>query len=273
MSIQLSRLAFFGLCLCLAISCSEPPEQAAAPTPPPAEAPQKVMTVSMPTIDSTITIEDLMGKIDPKKHPAFMPIEARYASRKNMYLRKEAHAAFARMHAAAKADGINLKIISATRPFAHQKRIWEAKWNGQRKVDGQNLSKTIPDPAKRALKILEYSSMPGTSRHHWGTDIDLNSLENSYFSKGLGKKIYDWLSTNAAQYGFCQSYSPKGPERPNGYEEEKWHWTYLPIARRLTEQYKLRITNEQIGGFDGAESATSIRVIENYVLGINQSCL
>ncbi|NJK84501.1 MAG: M15 family metallopeptidase [Saprospiraceae bacterium] len=47
---------------------------------------------------------------------------------------------------------------------------------------------TTPNPQERALKILKYSSMPGTSRHHWGTDIDLNSFSNSYFEQGEGKK-------------------------------------------------------------------------------------
>ena len=49
--------------------------------------------------------------------------------------------------------------------------------------------------------------MPSTSRHHWGTDIDLNSLNNSYFSSGKGLKEYDWLTTNANHYGFYQVYT------------------------------------------------------------------
>jgi D-alanyl-D-alanine carboxypeptidase len=106
-----------------------------------------------------------------------------------LYLRKETYEAFLKMHAAAKADGIQLVVRSATRNFNYQKRIWEGKWNGQRKIAGnQNAAKAYPDPVQRALKILEYSSMPGSSRHHWGTDLDLNAFNNEWFEKGIGKK-------------------------------------------------------------------------------------
>ncbi|MFM9004881.1 MAG: D-alanyl-D-alanine carboxypeptidase family protein [Flavobacteriales bacterium] len=43
---------------------------------------------------------------------------------------------------------------------------------------------------------MKFSSMPGTSRHHWGTDIDLNSVEPSYFLSGKGLLIYQWLSAH-----------------------------------------------------------------------------
>ncbi len=136
-----------------------------------------------------------------------------------------------------------------------------------------SAAKKYPDPKTRALKILLYSSMPGTSRHHWGTDIDLNSFVNSYFEKGEGAKIYDWLTANAASYGFCQPYTEKGESRPFGYEEERWHWSYLPLAKQLTELAKVKLKDEAISGFKGAEVAPQIRVVEKYVLGISKSCL
>ena len=51
--------------------------------------------------------------------------------------------------------------------------------------------------------------MPATSRHHWGTDMDINSVEDDYFKDGKGKKVYRWLVENASKYGFCQVYSDK----------------------------------------------------------------
>lgn len=226
-----------------------------------------------PKITVNVSPEYLQGHISPTRDKSITEIGQKYASKKGMYMRVEAYEAFQMMHNKAKAEGINLKIISALRIFSHQKRIWEAKWTGARKVDNQDLSKTIPDPAERALKILEYSSMPGTSRHHWGTDIDINNLNNSYFESGKGLKEYNWLVENAAQFGFCQVYSPKGKDRQNGYEEEKWHWSFLPTARQFTHLYKTTFTNKTIGGFKGAEAAASINVIEKYVLGINPDCL
>ena len=218
-------------------------------------------------------LKQLMGKFDPATDSNFVEIESQYADRPGRFLHKDTYASFLKMYEAAKADGINLKIISATRNFEVQKSIWEAKWNGQRKVDGMDLSQSIPDPKERALKILEYSSMPSTSRHHWGSDIDLNNLKNSYFEKGEGLKVYKWLMANAAEFGFCQTYTPKDEKRPNGYNEEKWHWSYLPIAGPLTKKAQQHLKNEMIKGFDGAEAAPLIDVVNNYVLGINKACL
>ena len=78
---------------------------------------------------------------------------------------------------------------------------------------------------------------------------------------------------HAGEYGFCQAYSPKGPERPHGYNEEKWHWSYLPIAQQLTTQARLRLTNDHIKGFEGHEMAKEIDIVNHYVLGINKACL
>jgi LAS superfamily LD-carboxypeptidase LdcB len=178
------------------------------------------------------------------------------------------------MHEAAASDGIDLKILSATRNFNEQKRIWEAKWTGERLVqNNENLANSTPDPKERALKILRWSSMPGSSRHHWGTDIDLNAFENNYFESGEGLKIYNWLTSNASSFGYCQPYTPKNDLRPNGYNEEKWHWSYLPIAKPLSDAAKAHLKNEMIKGFKGSETAVSIDILNNFILGINNACL
>jgi LAS superfamily LD-carboxypeptidase LdcB len=215
-----------------------------------------------------------MGQFDPSQHPDFVMVEKKFTDAEGYYLRKDTYDAFKQMWEAAQADGITLTIISATRNFNRQKQIWEAKWTGERLIEnGSNAAKKYPDPKIRALKILEYSSMPGTSRHHWGTDIDLNDLDNYTFEQGEGKKVYEWLRANAAEFGFCQPYSPKGKNRPNGYNEEKWHWSYLPVAKLLTNIALRSLKDEMIGGFMGAETASEIGVVERYVLGINKECL
>jgi LAS superfamily LD-carboxypeptidase LdcB len=215
----------------------------------------------------------LTGKFDPSKHPDFVKVAAKYTDGDPYVLHKETYASFEKMHAAALADGVKLVMVSATRNFARQKQIWEAKWNGKRLLEGKDKADEVyPNPADRARAILRYSSMPGTSRHHWGTDIDLNDLVNSYFAEGEGKKVYDWLTANAATYGFCQPYTPKGEARPNGYEEEKWHWSYLPVATQLTDYAIANLKDADISGFAGAEAAPQIGILENYVLGINLAC-
>ena len=224
------------------------------------------------TIKDTVSIAYLMGKFVPAKHQDFVQIGAKYSDKKEAYLRKETYEAFVKMAEAAEKDHIQLKILSATRNFDRQKKIWEDKWNGLVTVeDGTKVSK-IADPTKRALKILLFSSMPGSSRHHWGTDLDLNYLSDDYFVNGQGKKIYKWLCENAATYGFCQPYSSKEGGR-TGYNEEKWHWSYMPLSSAFTVAAKERMTDEMIvGGFKGSETAPAINIVKNYVLGINPNC-
>jgi zinc D-Ala-D-Ala carboxypeptidase len=212
----------------------------------------------------------LLGRFNPETDSRFIKITTEYSSgsAKEGYLRKETLEAFSKMFAAAKKDGITLTIISATRNFDSQKRIWENKWTGKTLVGGKDLSH-VSDSVERAKIILNYSSMPGSSRHHWGTDMDLNSLENSYFESGEGQKIYDWLQKNAASFGFCQPYTSKSLTDRTGYEEERWHWSYLPLSTGLLKQYVASIKVKDIKGFKGCSTAKAVRIIENYVDGVS----
>ena len=60
--------------------------------------------------------------------------------------------------------------------------------------------------------------------------------------------------------------------RPYGYQEEKWHWSYIPIAAALTQAYADSIANKEITGFDGHTTAQKIDMVKKYVLGINSDC-
>jgi hypothetical protein len=224
-----------------------------------------LLIVGHPDLDKNY----LIGKFDPASDLRFSKLgpEHTRGAATGGYLRKETYAAFVTMADAAKKDSIRLTIISATRNFENQRQIWENKWNGKVRVEGKDLT-TVKNPEERARMILRYSSMPGSSRHHWGTDMDLNRLENSYFETGEGLKIYRWLTTHAAEYGFCQPYTSKAGGR-TGYEEEKWHWSYLPLSHLLLEEYIKRIHSEDITGFNGSETAGSVKIIEDYVLGIS----
>lgn len=215
----------------------------------------------------------LLGKFEPSQKKGFVEADFKYTEKKpGLYLRIEVYEAFKRMHDAALQSGKKLIIKSATRNFYRQKSIWERKWSGETLVDGKNLAETVSDPVERARIILRFSSMPGTSRHHWGTDIDLNALNNEYFLTKKGKEIYTWLTENASDYGFCQTYTPKDSTRPTGYEEEKWHWSYLPLARSFLEQYTQKVGYDDLKGFLGFQTARELRVIEDYVQSINKNC-
>ncbi|MDX1476898.1 MAG: M15 family metallopeptidase [Saprospiraceae bacterium] len=227
----------------------------------------------LPPEDPQFTADYLMGHFDPADHPDFVLIDSAYADRSGMYLRQDAYTEFLKMHAAAASAGIDLQIRSATRNFVAQKGIWERKWTGETKIEnGLDASVAYPDPVDRALAILKYSSMPGTSRHHWGTDIDLNAFVNSWFESGEGLVLYTWLVEHAHQFGYCQPYTEKGDARPHGYEEEKWHWSFEPVARTLTELAADSLDDARITGFLGSETAPQIGVVDKYVLGINPAC-
>lgn len=162
-------------------------------------------------------------------------------------------------------------LVSSFRSFSQQKGIWESKFTGKKAmrvpVKGKSESEIVD-------LILEFSSAPGTSRHHWGTDFDINTLENKYFeSGGKGKVLYDWLVANANKYGFCQPYNDRKIRGGKGYQEEKWHWSYAPIANQLEMEWSKSFHLQKIqldGSFLGAGTLGS-RSLE-FVTSINADC-
>lgn len=117
--------------------------------------------------------------------------------------------------------------------------------------------------------------MPGTSRHHWGTDVDITSVSSDYFRKDKqGKILYQWLQDNMPKYGFCQSFSEG---RKGGYQPEEWHWSYKPIAKKYLAAYKITLEqNEQLimGKLDfaGHNKIQLKSLIQEYVLDVNPDC-
>lgn len=216
--------------------------------------------------ETALDLDYLLGKFDPQQRDDFSPVGAPYTNKPGMMMRKEAFEDFKRMYQAAQQAGISLRIISSTRTFSQQKAIWEGKWS--------RFAQEAPDAEQRALKILEYSAMPGVSRHHWGTDIDLNDLNNPSFAPGgQYHKTYEWLLAHAHEYGFCQPYSPKGTgERSSGYNEERWHWSYTPLSKPLLAQYLSVVSDSMITGFKGSDMALRLQVVANYAGGISAAC-
>lgn len=207
---------------------------------------------------------ELTGQFDPATHPDFVKVEGTHL------LRREVAVAWNQMQQAAAQAGHSMRLVSSTRNFDRQKAIWNDKW-GRSDFAGHAAG---PD---RARAIMEYSSMPGTSRHHWGTDIDINSVNTSDWRDAQGSQragqynaLYQWMLANAGTYGFCQTYDQLGaaaPQRVTGYHEERWHWSYIPLAAGFQASYVANITNEEVAGlsFNGASSAVGLDVVNNYV--------
>lgn len=244
------KFIYFFISFSLAVCCSSKSKNTT----------EKIINLEKISIDSiNLKIYNknyLMGKFDYKSDSSFSIAPSIYTY-KTIFLKKVVLDSFIKMAEEAKKSEINLKIISGTRNFFEQKGIWERKWN--------NLS-GLTD-IEKAKKILEFSSMPSTSRHHWGTEIDVNNLNNSYFSKGQGLKEYTWLVENADKFGFFQPYTSKNNGR-TGYNEEKWHWSFKPISYQCLKVFKDSISHEDINDFLGHNTAPKIDVIPNYVDGI-----
>ena len=212
----------------------------------------------------------LLGMFDPETNDLFAPVSSFGIVWENDYIgyvRKDVGTALAQMIRAFESEHptITLPVVSATRNYTKQESIWSNKW--------YNQYSDIPQPIDRALAILQYSSMPGTSRHHWGTDVDLYALENYIFSAGDGKIVYDWLQKNAASFGFCQPYTDG---RCAGYNEERWHWSYLPLSgeflRDWVVYYEFNLCRFiEKARFPGSQEGASL-LAPVYVQTVNMEC-
>ena len=203
----------------------------------------------------------LLGKHNYLNDTTFIRVDQHY-SKNIVYLKRETYKAYIKMHDAAVKDGVNLTILSGTRSFNDQSYKWSSKWNSSQ-------FSNIKSNTEKAKKLLRWWSMPGTSRHHWGTDIDLTNMKLAFYKTTQGIKMFKWLQKNAFRYGF---YQPFNANRTMGYQEEKWHWSYLPQASTYLNEYIKQITYKDIAGFDGWQTAKGLDVINTQVLAINISC-
>lgn len=274
---QLNNIVFslsaFAIFLVFATACDSEAKK-------PSSASGRDRAAETSTIE--VDLKVLSGKFAPDNMPGFASIPDKYLSRKPQYLDARALSALEKLSVAARKAGYDIKVVSATRNFTTQKAIWEEKFTGRRAVGGKNLATAIKDEEKRALEILRFSSMPGTSRHHWGTDMDFHesgisgpALHNSTFKTGRGKEFYDWLVANAGKFGFCQPYNGDPTERgagkfAHGYQEERWHWSYRPVAAQYLAAYRQNAEILKPNGFAGDKSAAHFYL--DYVENIDASC-
>jgi len=202
--------------------------------------------------------DELMGRISPAADTSFVELPASMCSRSGMYLRKEVADSLVAMHRAARQEGIDLTVLSATRPFSHQRSIWERKWGRSQYMGWQGVDK--------ALDILTYSSMPGSSRHHWGTDVDLHSLDPMVFESGEGARTVAWLRKHGPGYGFEEVYTRDSSR--NGYQPEPWHWSFAPLAKPFLDTYLDSVSTADFDQFLGSENAFDVRIIDDFVQGV-----
>ena len=194
-------------------------------------------------------------------------------------LRKQAYEAFVRMKRAAYSAGFDIKMISSYRSYEHQTRIWERKYIRFTESDGLSPDKAID-------KIIEYSTIPGTSRHHWGTEIDIIDgypktsgdvlVAKKFESGGPFEAFKKWLDENANSFGFYLVYT-NDPDR-RGFKYEPWHYSYaalsIPMLKQFRKKNLVRLLSTE--SFEGADKF-SPRFLKSYIhdniLDINPSLL
>lgn len=162
-----------------------------------------------------------------------------------LMIHRQCHAAFSAMQSAAAQEGIEIRVASGFRSFDRQLAIWNAKATGQRDClddagNCLNLSRMSDFQAVQA--IMRFSALPGASRHHWGTDLDvydtarigedyaLQLVEAEYRQGGPFHELDLWLSGHAGEFDFYRPYASDC----GGVAAEAWHISYRPLAQRYS---------------------------------------
>ena len=194
-------------------------------------------------------------------------------------LRKEAHDAFVRMKKDAYQDGIDIKVVSSYRSYERQRSIFERKY--------VSFTEDISvSPIEAIDKIVEYSTIPGTSRHHWGTDADLIDaskpstgdvlVADKFEEGGPFEDFKNWMDAHSESYGFYLVYT-ENPRR-RGFKYEPWHYSYAPLSipmlaamRRLNLLRMLK--NDDFLGSEHLTTGFIQTYIRDNILDINPELL
>ncbi len=162
-------------------------------------------------------------------------------------LQAEAATAFAGLQQSARRQGFNLQPASSFRDFERQRLIWNGKFRAERPLLDSNsrpLDARKMTVEARCHAILHWSALPGASRHHWGTDLDIfdpdalpagKTLQlepGEYLTGGYFADLTAWLGRHMADYDFYRPYEVYR----GGVAPEPWHLSYRPLAQLAMEQ-------------------------------------
>jgi LAS superfamily LD-carboxypeptidase LdcB len=160
-------------------------------------------------------------------------------------LRGEVAQAFAALRADARRDGFELAIASSFRSYSRQLAIWNGKVRGERQVlddTGNEVDVAALADSDKLRAILRFSAIPGTSRHHWGTDLDVYDaavMPEDYQLQlslrevapgGMFDPLHRWLDERMARGASHGFYRPYAADR-GGIAPERWHLSYAPLSR------------------------------------------
>ncbi|NAS14115.1 M15 family metallopeptidase [Poritiphilus flavus] len=194
-------------------------------------------------------------------------------------MRKEAQEAFEAMRKAAYGAGIDIKPVSSFRSFARQAAIFERKYERYAIEDGMK-------PLDAIDKIIEYSTIPGTSRHHWGTDIDLidgskkvsgDVLVSEKFEAGGPFEDFKlWMDENSKKFDYYLVYTDNPKRR--GFKYEPWHYSYAPLSIPMLAAFRRKnilqlLEQEEFLGSEHFTTGFIKTYIQDNILDINPELL
>jgi LAS superfamily LD-carboxypeptidase LdcB len=173
---------------------------------------------------------------------------------------------FLRLQDEARRAGFELAILSGFRDFERQLEIWNRKATGQQAVLDSNA---VPLDIERlsekelAFAILRWSALPGASRHHWGTDIDvfdaaakpdgyeIELIPEEVNSGGMFGPLHDWLDQTIAAHAAFGFFRPYDRDR-QGVAPERWHLSCAPVASRYEDSLTTDVIRDTIRQADMA---------------------
>jgi D-alanyl-D-alanine carboxypeptidase len=145
-------------------------------------------------------------------------------------LRSAAADRFLAMQAAAKADGIDLAVLSAFRTVSDQQALFfDVK----------------AERGQVAAERAEVSAPPGYSEHHTGYAIDIGDANTSDTDLSVEFErtpAFEWLEANAAYFSFELSFPPNNEQ---GVAYEPWHWRFVGDQDSLETFYRARSNNQR----------------------------
>ena len=194
---------------------------------------------------------------------------------------------FRSLRSAAREAGFDVAILSGFRSFDRQLSIWNRKARGELKVldsEARPLDITRLSPRDLAFAILRWSALPGASRHHWGTDIDVydaaakpdgyevDLIPAEYENGGYFAPFSEWLDTriaNATSFGFFRPYDADR----GGVAPERWHLSYAPLAVDFAQVLSPALLRETIQSADillkDVVLANLDEIVSRFVTNIN----
>ena len=158
-----------------------------------------------------------------------------------------------------KAHGINLGLVSGYRSYDQQLKIWNEKALGLRKIyddHHQEVIITKLSPEEILNAILRFSAIPGLSRHHFGSDMDIydqNIKESKLVQLSVMETMTDFhllnhhineLLNNSDNFGnvFFRPYQ----NNVGKISEEPWHLSHTITSKKYTDQYDIKVFNQNI---------------------------